>query len=412
MTLLREVFVATSLIAIPLNSAVGASRVYFTDPGQSDQLSRINLDGSDLDVVTAFPSIVDPRALAIDGVNGRAYYSSGSVLQRVNFDGSGLTSLVASGGSVPTDINLDVTGDKMYWSVDGTAGVKRSTLAGTGVVTLVSQSLLNSLVGVDPLVRADAVSSIALDIVGGRLYWANGRRLNSMPLSGVASAGDAMHQFELSGAGDINKIKLDLDNGHVYWTNSTGSVVQRAGLTGAGQTTLVSRGFGRPAGIAVDVTGGKLYFGDSLGVGGRGEILSANIDGSSPLVIYPSGSTLFSPLDLEFGPDVATPEFQEADFEEDHDVDGDDLEFWTTNFGLSPFATHKQGDADADGDVDGDDFLVWQRQLAVPATVPVSAAIPEPATLPLLVSGVLAMMFRRRVTRVVNTCVDDNSIRC
>jgi len=373
------VFVAAFSIAYQSTSDLQASRLYFTDPGFGDQVSRVNLDGSNLDVVISFPTIVDPRALAIDGLNGQAYYSSGSLLQRIDFDGTGLESLGPAGGSVPTDIALDVAGDKMYWSVDGAAGVKRSALDGTGAATLVSQSFLNTLVGVDPLVRADAVSGIALDIEGGRLYWANGRHLNSMPLSGVAAAGDAVHQFELSGTGDFNKIKLDLDSGHVYWTNSTGSFVQRAGLKGAGQVTLVSRGFGRPAGLAVDLTGGKLYFGDSLGVGGRGEILSANLDGSDALVIYPSGSSLFTPLDLEFGPDVATPEFMEADFEEDHDVDGADLALWTTNFGLTGAALHTQGDADGDLDVDGADFLVWQRQLGSPAPA-VSAPVPEPAT--------------------------------
>jgi hypothetical protein len=389
-------FIVAILVAAPLPSASGVSRVYFTDPGQGDQLSRIKTDGTDLDVVIAFPSIVDPRALAIDGVNGKAYYSSGGALQRVNFDGSGLESLGPSGGSVPTDIALDVSGDKMYWSVDGSVGIRRATLGGAGAATLVSQSLLNSLVGVDPLVRADDVSGIALDLEGGRLYWANDKRLNSMPLSGVVAGTDAVHHFELSGPGDINKIKLDLENDLVYWTNNTGSVVQRAGLTGAGQTTLVTRGFGRPVGLAVDFTGGKLYFGDSLGTGGRGEILIANLDGSDAHVIYDSGSNVFTPLDLEFGPEVATPEFLEADFEEDHDVDAADLENWKPNFGLASLATHQQGDANADQDVDGADFLTWQQQLGLTNAHPALALVPEPTTGAIILGGALAMVGRRR----------------
>jgi hypothetical protein len=390
---------ASLLVSLPIafqsTSAAGESRLYFTDPGQGDQVSRLNLDGTNLDVVTAFPSIVDPRALAIDGLNGKAYFSSGSLLQRVNFDGSGLESLGPSGGSVPTDIALDVSGDAMYWSVEN-VGIKRASLAGAGAVTLVSQSLLNSLVGVDPLVRADDVSGIAVDIEGGRIYWANDRRLNSMPLSGVIAGTDAVHQFELSGAGDINKIKLDLENDLIYWTNNGGSLVQQAGITGAGQTTLVNRGFGRPAGLAIDFEGEKLYFGDTLGTGGRGEILSANLDGSNPLVIYDSGSNLFTPLDLEFDPAVAVP-FLEADFEEDHDVDAADLAFWKTNFGLTGTATHTQGDADSDQDVDGADFLVWQRQLGSASAMVASATIPEPTTVTLLILGyAIAGMLNRR----------------
>ena len=65
-----------------------------------------------------------------------------------------------------------------------------------------------------------------------------------------------------------------------------------------------------------------------------------------------------------------------ADFDDDGDVDGDDLARWHIGFGLGSFATHMLGDADADEDVDGGDFLAWQRQLGQPA--PAAATVPEP----------------------------------
>jgi T5SS/PEP-CTERM-associated repeat protein len=75
------------------------------------------------------------------------------------------------------------------------------------------------------------------------------------------------------------------------------------------------------------------------------------------------------------------PAFLAADFDEDHDVDGDDLARWRTSFGLAGSATHMQGNADADSDVDGRDFLVWQRQHGSgPAVVPANVPVPEPAT--------------------------------
>jgi len=86
----------------------------------------------------------------------------------------------------------------------------------------------------------------------------------------------------------------------------------------------------------------------------------------------------------------------EADFDEDGDVDGMDLTRWRNNFATG--ATHMQGNADADGDVDGADFLTWQRQLGSgTATVVAIEAVPEPATLLLLVLAALAICFRRRV---------------
>jgi len=66
---------------------------------------------------------------------------------------------------------------------------------------------------------------------------------------------------------------------------------------------------------------------------------------------------------------------------------GADLAQWQGDFGVN---------AMSDGDSDGADFLTWQRQLGGAATVAATAAVPEPATLLLLVSGVLPMFIRRR----------------
>lgn len=81
----------------------------------------------------------------------------------------------------------------------------------------------------------------------------------------------------------------------------------------------------------------------------------------------------------------------EADFDEDGDVDGDDLVRWRNNFGTGTI--HTQGDADTDGDADGGDFLTWQRQLgSVPAEA-ATAVVPEPGTFLLFI--VASAGFRR-----------------
>lgn len=66
---------------------------------------------------------------------------------------------------------------------------------------------------------------------------------------------------------------------------------------------------------------------------------------------------------------VLKPDDLAADFDHDHDVDGNDLSLWQDGFGTITGATQNDGDSDADGDVDGNDFLTWQQQFyAVPAT--------------------------------------------
>jgi hypothetical protein len=88
-----------------------------------------------------------------------------------------------------------------------------------------------------------------------------------------------------------------------------------------------------------------------------------------------------------------------ADFDEDGDVDGDDLTRWRNNFGTG--TTPMQGDADGDNDSDGNDFLAWQQQLgsvpAVPAAAPSAGAVPEPAASVLAaIVATLATAPRRR----------------
>lgn len=77
-----------------------------------------------------------------------------------------------------------------------------------------------------------------------------------------------------------------------------------------------------------------------------------------------------------------------GDFDDDGNVDGDDLTLWKAAYGQTAV-----GDADSDGDSDGADFLVWQRNFAPAAPV---AAIPEPASLALLLTAAAGILAARK----------------
>jgi hypothetical protein len=83
-----------------------------------------------------------------------------------------------------------------------------------------------------------------------------------------------------------------------------------------------------------------------------------------------------------------------ADFDQDGDVDGEDLARWQSGFG-SPGAV-STGDSDQDLDVDGDDFLGWQRQLGSGVAASLQT-VPEPAALPMMLVGLalLAALWNR-----------------
>jgi len=89
-----------------------------------------------------------------------------------------------------------------------------------------------------------------------------------------------------------------------------------------------------------------------------------------------------------------------ADFDNDGDVDGADLNAWKGGFGTAGSASKANGDSDGDLDVDGADFLTWQRQLGGGGvSAAAAAAVPEPASGSLSVLAVLLLGTSRRRPR-------------
>ena len=83
-----------------------------------------------------------------------------------------------------------------------------------------------------------------------------------------------------------------------------------------------------------------------------------------------------------------------GDFDADNDVDGVDFGIWQTGYPTASGATLADGDADGDGDVDGTDFGLWQANY--PTNMGSAAAIPEPATLGLMLVSGLALLHGKR----------------
>jgi autotransporter-associated beta strand protein len=94
--------------------------------------------------------------------------------------------------------------------------------------------------------------------------------------------------------------------------------------------------------------------------------------------------------------EIATAEFFDADFDEDTDVDADDLVKWEAGYGIGAGAVHMDGDADGNLAVDGADFLIWQQQFGLGVPLQAAAtAVPEPASAMLLLFVASALGSRR-----------------
>ena len=89
----------------------------------------------------------------------------------------------------------------------------------------------------------------------------------------------------------------------------------------------------------------------------------------------------------------------DADFDADGDVDGDDFLAWQRNVGTATGATLAMGDSDADHAVDADDLTAWKTQFGQTGLgVSASSAVPEPTAAVLAALDALAVVFGRRWT--------------
>jgi hypothetical protein len=86
----------------------------------------------------------------------------------------------------------------------------------------------------------------------------------------------------------------------------------------------------------------------------------------------------------------------DADFDGDGDVDGQDFLTWQRGLGGDP--TLANGNANGDGVIDGADLAVWKNQFG-PASVPAAAAVPEPSALILLAAAMSLIGAARTKTK-------------
>jgi DNA-binding beta-propeller fold protein YncE len=236
----------------------------------------------------------------------------GNSIRAVSTDGTGLRTLVRTGGGV-RGIALDTHGNKIYWTDADNGGVFRSNQNGQGiklVTTAQFPSALRLSVALDRLyfgdqsaeelrrVRSNGKDNVlvagtpfyrglAIDEAGGRVYWTT---------SDTASSGRIL-RANLDGSGvevvvsspepafKPGSIALDTAGGKVYWTDSVLGKVRRANLDGTGMEDLFdSGGLGGPKGITLDLRAGKVYWGQDIESEGFlfGEIRRMGLDGSNP----------------------------------------------------------------------------------------------------------------------------------
>lgn len=292
-----------SLSAQTAQNAAPSGKLYFLSLSQGGRVASVNSDGSDLQILLAGKAdgpdgiAVDPQTKKIYWTNmGKVKLDDGSV-QRIDPDGSNLTTVVAKGGAyTPKQLKLDAKHGKLYWSDREGMRVMRSNLDGSNIETLV-------VTGTGDDARKDAANwcvGLALDVDGGKIYWTqkgnggDGRIFRANMEIPKGQTAESRKDIEVLFDALPEPIDLDLDLARrtMYWADRgdppRGNTVNRAPMDAApgfdpkhrSDVQILVSGLKEGIGMALDLRSGHMYYTD-LG----GNVYSANLDGSNARAI-------------------------------------------------------------------------------------------------------------------------------
>ncbi len=246
-----------------------AGKIYWTNSAIGIQ--RANLDGSNLEQLVE-PDLRRPAEIAVDLLRGKIYWTDNWNIYYSDLDGSNLKPFIAFVDHDDEDFNRDLLALQVEWMEEGVN-------VASGVVSIALDVLggkiywISLLPGYDygdgHVARADldgsnseiidgyrSVGDLALDADRGNVYYAgSGRYIIRTDLDGQNLEDFRIHLSDYS-----VETALDLDGGKIYWTSQDMQTIQRADLDGQNIEEVLAVSDGYPEQIALDMDRGKIYW--------------------------------------------------------------------------------------------------------------------------------------------------------
>jgi len=279
------------------SSKVTSGRLFVLDVSAGRVLS-CKPDGSELKTIVSEGRRL-PDGIVVDVEAGHIYWTNmgnpkvndGSI-ERADLDGKNLKHTVRPGGTFTAkQLQLDKKNRKLYWCDRDGMRVMRCNLDGSKIETLVDSSQGDSRPGPD---ATKWCVGIALDIVGGELYWTQkgaekagqGRifRANLEIPEGQTPANRKDIEVLYNNLPEPIDLDLDLDNRTMYWTDRgdppRGNTVNRAPMDATNghrpEPEIVFNHLMEGIGLSLDLTNRRMFLTDLAG-----SAYSANLDGSN-----------------------------------------------------------------------------------------------------------------------------------
>jgi len=209
--------------------------IFWSEPFVGE-IHRASLNGSNEQTIVS--GLGMPWGLAVDTEMRNVYWSDfhSNKIQRANLDGTGQQDVLTDLAG-PKEIEIDPAARNLYWVENGTGKIRTSDLRGSNAMDVVTGLPSGSY----------GVGGMALDLVRGRIYWAEGDQTHKVRAANLDGAGITTVIDATAIGGQPVSVAVDPYDGHLFWCNFTPNEIHRANLDGSEDIALIATG--RPTGI-------------------------------------------------------------------------------------------------------------------------------------------------------------------